>query len=121
MISSTALTIRPRSELVMNIGDVVMDAVMDVLRDRLGDSVIRKVDSKPIRRRLSKRVFELVFYELLNTGQVKFPPGLGSLCTLDVGKKTAKVWDKRRKIMVERPVSTKKILYRPGDTIREFL
>lgn len=100
---------------------MVMDAVRDVLRERLGDKAVRRVDSKPIRKKLSKRIFELVFYELLSTGQVKLPPGLGSLRTLDVGKRTAKVWDKRRKVMVERPASTKKILYRPGDTIREFL
>jgi hypothetical protein len=46
---------------------------------------------------------------------------LGSLRTTEIKKKTVKVFDKRRKVMVERPASTKKILYRPGDTIREFL
>jgi hypothetical protein len=105
----------------MEIGDVIMDAVRDILRERLGDKAIRRVDSKPVRKRLSKRIFELVFYELLTTGMVKLPPGMGSLRTTGVKKKIAKVYDKRRKIMVERPTSTRKILYRPGDTIREFL
>lgn len=105
----------------MDIGDVVMDAVRDVLKERLGDKELRRIDSKPFRKRLSKRIFELVFYELLTEGQVKLPPGLGSLKTLEVKKTIAKVYDKRRKMMVERPTSRKKIVYRPGDTIREFL
>jgi len=105
----------------MEIGDVVMGAVKDVLLERLGEKAVRRVDRAPIRKRLSKRIFELLFYELLSAGQVRLPPGLGSLRTTDVKKKTVKVFDKRRKVMVERSASTKKILYRPGDTIREFL
>jgi len=105
----------------MDIADLVMDAVREVTRERLGDKAARRMDSKPIRKRLSKKVFDLVFFELLSTGVVKLPPGLGSLRTTEVKKKTALVFDKRRKVMVERPASSRKILYRPGDTIREFL
>jgi len=105
----------------MEIGDVVMDAVREVLRERLGDKALRKIDSKPVRKRLSKRVFELVFFELLSTGVLKLPPGLGSFRTTDAKNKMVKVWDRKQKAMVERPARSKKILYRPGDTIREFL
>jgi len=105
----------------MDIGDVIMDAVMDVLKERLDDKTLRKIDTQPIRKKLSKRIFDLLFYELLTEGSVKLPPGLGSLRTLEVKKTVAKVYDRKRGVMVERPVSRRKILYKPGDTIREFL
>lgn len=104
-----------------DIGDVVMEAVKEVLRERLGDKALRRINCKPIRKKLSKRVFELLFYELLVTGVIRFPPGLGSMHTLGVKSKTVKVYDKRRKVMVERMVRSKKISYRPGDTVKEFL
>jgi len=103
------------------IGAVVMEAVKAALREKIGDRLARRIDSRGVRKRLTKKLFEFMFYELLSTGELKLPPGLGSLRTVELGRKMVKVFDKKRKIMVERPANTRKILYRPGDTIREFL
>jgi hypothetical protein len=104
-----------------DIGDVVMDAVKEALQDRIGEEALRRINPKHVRKKLSKRLFELLFYELLVTGQLKFPPGLGSMRALGVKKKTVKVFDRKRKVMVERPVRAKRICYIPGDTVKEFL
>lgn len=104
-----------------DIGDIVMDGIKDVVRERLGEKAASKLDCKDARKRISKKVFEYLFYELLATGKVRFPPGLGTLQVMDVKRKVAKVFDKKSNTMVERPVSGKRVVYRPGDTIREFL
>lgn len=105
----------------MEICGVMIDAIKDVLRNRVDGRLLRRICSKPVAKILSKRLFEYAFYELLNNGVVKLPPGMGSLRVLNTKRRVAKVYDRKRKVMVERPASTRKIIYRPGDTIREFL
>lgn len=105
----------------MDIGDIVMDAMREVVRERLGEKAASRLDCRDARKRISKRVFEYLFHELLATGKVRLPPGLGTLQVVSVKRKVAKVFDKKSNTMIERPVSAKRVVYRPGDTIREFL
>ena len=105
----------------MEVADIIMDAMKEVLRERLGDRAVAKMDCRAVRKRVSKKVFEYLFHELLATGKVRLPPGLGTLQVVGVRRKVAKVFDKKSNTMVERPVSGKRVVYRPGDTIREFL
>jgi len=105
----------------MDIGQIVMDGMRDVVRERLGEKAASKLDCKDARKRISKRVFQYLFHELLATGKVRLPPGLGTLQVMGVKRKVVKVFDKKSNTMVERRVSGKRVVYRPGDTIREFL
>jgi len=105
----------------IEVADLVMDAMRDIVREKLGDRAAAKLDCRAVRKKVSKRVFEYLFHELLATGKVRLPPGLGTLQVVGVRRKVAKVFDKKSNKMVERPVSGKRVVYRPGDTIREFL
>jgi len=76
----------------MEVADIIMDAMKEVLRERLGDRAVAKMDCRAVRKRVSKKVFEYLFHELLATGKVRLPPGLGTLQVVGVRRKVAKVF-----------------------------
>jgi nucleoid DNA-binding protein len=105
----------------METNEIVMDAVMEVLATKLDAKAMARVNCAETRRKLSKKLFEYLFHELLSTGKLRLPPGLGTFQVIELKKRVAKVYDKKSKTTVDRQVDGKRVVYRPGDTIREFL
>lgn len=113
----------------MNRGNESMSAIEDALMDALLDLLSEKVDRKHLEGlndvKIKKRLFKIfaneIFYELLKEKKIDLAPGFGSLVIKQIKEKDKRVYDRTTGGMRIIHVKGSKIIYKPGDTVREFL
>lgn len=98
-----------------------MGAVLKVLSEKINPKVLKSATTKVMRQKLYKAVASELFYELLKTGRVDFPAGFGCMIVPKNEGKTVKVFDRKVGAMVEKVTTTRRIFYKPGDIVKEFL
>lgn len=99
----------------------IMDAVLKVLSEKISPKVLKSASTKVMRQKVYKAVAAELFYELLKTGRVDFPAGFGSMTAPKNEGRTVKVFNKKTGEMVEKVTTTRRITYKPGDLVKEFL
>lgn len=98
-----------------------MNTILAVFAEKVDSKILKKVDTKEMRKKLLKNLTNEVFYALLNEGRVDLAPGFGSVILKEIKEKDKKIYDRVTKTMVLKHVKGKKVVYKPGDTVREFL
>lgn len=101
--------------------DIVMESVLFVLSEKIEEDVLKKANTKAIRKKLLRTITESLVFELFREGRVNMAPGFGNVTLKEIKEKDKKIFDRVTKTMVIKHISGKKIVYVPGDTVREFL
>jgi hypothetical protein len=101
--------------------DILMESVIKVLADRIDSKVLHKADSRHLRKKLFKHFTYEMFYQLLKEGEVAFAPGFGSMSLKEIKEKDKKIWNKKLQTIMIKHVKGRKIQYKAGDIVREFL
>ena len=104
-----------------DIEKVIMEAVIKALEEKVDLSLLKKADTQKIRHKLFRDLTYEVFYELLKNNKIGLYPGFGTLFVKEIKPKNKKVYDRKRGLMVEKAIRGKKVVFRPGDLIKEFL
>lgn len=98
-----------------------MTAILDTLSEKVELSLLQKANTKALKKKLLKCITNELFYKLLSEQRVDLAPGFGSLVLRDIREKDKKIFDKKTQAMVVKHVRGKKVIYKPGDVVREFL
>ena len=107
--------------MAQDIERIIMSAVLDALAEKIATSVLKRADTKKIRHRLCHKLTNEMFYALLKNQKIGLYPGFGTVFIKEIKPKKKKVYDRKRGEMVEKMIRGKKVVFRPGDFIREFL
>lgn len=105
----------------MNPQDIVMQTVLEILGEKIDPEELKKADTKELKRRLWQSLNKELFYILLREEKLGLSPGFGTLIVKSIKEKNKKIFDKKSNSMVTKRVRGKKIVYRPGDTIKSLL
>lgn len=105
----------------MDISNAIMDAVLSVLSSKIDNKALRKINTKNIRKKLYEKITNEVFYLLLKEEKINLPPGFGTVFIRGVREKEKKIYNKKEKAMITHNVRGKKVVYRPGQIIKQFL
>jgi nucleoid DNA-binding protein len=98
-----------------------MNAILEALSEKVDIKILQKANTKALKKKLLKCFTDELFYKLLSEQRVDLAPGFGSFVLKDIREKDKKVFDKKTQAMVIKHVRGKKVVYKPGDIIREFL
>jgi len=101
--------------------DALMDSILSALSDKIDIKLLQKANTRDIRKRLLKCFTNELFYKLLKEKRVDLAPGFGSLVLKEIREKDKKVYDRKSQTMVIKHVRGSKIVYKPGDVVKEFL
>lgn len=100
---------------------MLMNVILSALSEKIDPELLEKANTQGMRKKIFKSVTKELFYELLKNKKLNLSPGFGSVHVKDIRAKVKKIFDKKSKTMIERHVSGSKIVYKPGDFVREFL
>ena len=98
-----------------------MDAVLSVLQEKIDPKVLRRADTRAIRKKLLRTLTSEVFYRLFRDGRLNLSPGFGTVFLKQIREKDKKIFNKKTGNMVEKHVRGRKVVYKPGDFLRELL
>lgn len=101
--------------------DTMVDSIFLTLSEKIDPSILKKVDSKKLRHKLIKNLMNEAFYYLIKNKKITLAPGFGSVVLRPIKEKNKKIFDRASKTMVVRRVKGSKVVYIPGDTLKEFL
>jgi len=103
------------------IQDIVMDTVISTLSERVDPAILRKADTKELRKKLIRSLTSELFFKLFKEGRLDLPPGFGSALVKEIKEKDKKVFDRKTGLMVLKHIKGRKVVYKAGDTVRELL
>ena len=83
--------------------------------------LLQKANTRGIRKQILKVITNELVYKLLVDKRVDLAPGFGSLVLKKIKEKDKKVFDRLSKTMVTKHVRGSKVVYKPGDIVKEFL
>jgi len=98
-----------------------MESVLSVLSEKIDIELLQKANTRGIRKRLLRVFTNELIYKLLVDKRVDLSPGFGSLVLKEIREKDKKVYDRVSKVMVTKHVRGSKVVYKPGDVVKEFL
>jgi uncharacterized protein YaaW (UPF0174 family) len=101
--------------------DVLINTILTTLSEKVDVKILQKANTKLLRKKLLKNFTNELFYRLLNEKRVDLAPGFGSLVVKQIREKDKKVFDRKTKAMVVKHIRGSKIVYKPGDVLKEFL
>lgn len=104
-----------------DIEDILFETFLAILEDKVDVDALREVCTKKKRRLLYERITAEVFYKLLKEQKLPLLPGFGSVVIKERKEKDKKVYDRKTKQMVVKHIRGKKVVYLPGDLIKEFI
>jgi hypothetical protein len=107
--------------LMSGLEAALMDTVLGVLSEKVDTKALQKANTKLLRKKLMRGFTNELFFELLHEKRVDLSPGFGSLVLKDIKEKDKKVFDKKTQAMVLKHIRGKKIVYKPGDVVKEFI
>jgi len=103
------------------IEDILMDTILSTLSEKVDPKLLRKANTKAVRNKLLKRLTKEFFYKLLKEKKLPLSPGFGSVVLKEIREKDKKIYNKKTGTMDIKRVGGHKVVYKPGDTVREFL
>ena len=103
-----------------DIEDILFETFLAVLEDKVDVDALREICTKKKRKLLYERITAEVFYKLLKEQKLSLLPGFGSIVLKERREKDKKVYDKKTKQMLVKHIRGKKIVYIPGELIKEF-
>lgn len=101
--------------------DVLMNSIFEALSEKIDPDMLKRANTKDMRKKIFKSITNELFYGLFKKKKLTLSPGFGSVHVKDIKEKTKKIFDKKSQTMIEKHVSGRKIVYKPGDFVREFL
>jgi hypothetical protein len=106
---------------MIDLEDALMESVLSVLSEKIDIELLQKANTRGIRKRLLRVFTNELIYKLLVDKRVDLSPGFGSLVLKEIREKDKKVYDRVSKVMVTKHVRGSKVVYKPGDVVKEFL
>lgn len=101
--------------------DILMDAIVATLSEKIDPKLLKRANTQAMRRKLFRRLTNEVFYKLLKEERLNLCPGFGTVLLKEIREKDKKVYDRKTGKMVSKHVRGRKVVYKPGDSLREFL
>ncbi len=105
----------------MTMEDIISDALISALSEKIDAEVLKKALSKPVKKRIYKKLTEELFYYLLKDKKLNLVSGFGTVLVKDIGGKDKKVFDKKAGCMVIKKIKGSRVVYKPGDFVKQFL
>jgi hypothetical protein len=105
----------------MSMEDIISDALMGALSSRVSAKILKKAFSKPVKKEIYKKLTEEIFYNLLKEKKLNLISGFGTVLIKDIGEKEKKVFDKKAGCMVTKKIKGNRVVYKPGDFVKQFL
>lgn len=104
----------------MDVENTIMETVISVLSEKVDPGLLKKAGTNELKRKLYKKLVHELFYKILREKKVNLLVGFGTIRVKEVqGKK--KVYDKKSETMTTKDINTRRIVYRPGEFIEQFL
>jgi ribosomal protein S17 len=103
------------------IEDSLMGAILTVLSEKVDKKVLCKANTIALKKKLYKTVSNELFYKLLKDNKLELAPGFGTFILKQIREKDKKIYNRSTGEMINRHVKGKKVVYKPGDIIKEFL
>ena len=101
--------------------NIVMETILSTLSEKIDPKILRRANTRELRKKLAKNLTNELFYKLLKEGRLNLCPGFGSVLLKDIKEKDKKIFDRKSGTMVTKRVKGRKVVYKPGDSVREFL
>jgi hypothetical protein len=101
--------------------DILSEVIIQELSKNIPLKTLKRALRKANKTALYKKLVEEVFYVLIKTGKINLPSGYGTLVIKDSSGKEKKIFDKKTGLMVSKKVKSKRLVYRPGEVIKQFL
>lgn len=105
----------------MAIEDIIYEALVNALSGRIKAKVLKKAFSKPVKKKVCKKLTEELFYALLKEKKLNLIPGFGTVLIKSSGEKDKKVFDRKLGYMVTKKIKSNRVIYKPGEFIKQFL
>ena len=104
----------------MEIEDIISDALIVVLSEKIDAEILKKAFTKPVRKVIYRKLTEEVFYNLLKEKKLNLISGFGTVLIRSF-EKDKKVFDKKTGDMLTKHIKGAKVIYKPGDLVKQFL
>lgn len=98
-----------------------MDTILDTLSEKIDPKILKRANTRKIKRKLLKRLTDEFFYKLFNEKKVNLAPGFGSVVLKKIKEKDKKIFNKKIGTMTVKHINGHKVIYKPGDSVRELL
>jgi len=105
----------------VNIENNITNAILNVLSERIDPKILKKANIASIRKNLWKIINQEIFHSLLKNKKLNLYAGFGTLFIKNIKEKDKKVFNRKKNEMEYKKVKGFKIVFRPGETLREFL
>ena len=101
--------------------DIMMETILSTLSEKIAPDVLKKANTRAIRKKLLRNLTNELFYKLMKEGKLSLCPGFGSVILKEIKEKDKKIFNRRTGEMQTHHVRGKKVVYKPGDNVRELL
>jgi hypothetical protein len=105
----------------MPMEDIISNTIIDALSSRVSAKILKNIFSKPVRKEIYKKLTEEIFYNLLKEKKLNLMSGFGTVLIKNIGEKDKKVFDKKAGCMVTKKVKGNRVIYKPGEFVKQFL
>lgn len=106
---------------MVDIEDILFDAFVNAFKGQIDENVLKRICTKKILKALYEKITAEIFYKLLKDQKLQLLPGFGSIVVKVRKEKDKKIYDRKSKQVVVKHVRGKKIVYIPGNLIKEFM
>jgi hypothetical protein len=104
----------------MDIKDVIMEAVISVLSEKVNSGILKKVSTKELKEKLYRKLTNEVFYKILRDKKISLFAGFGTIRVKEV-QRNKKCYDRISKTTTATDITARKMVYKPGSFIKQFL
>ena len=105
----------------MDVENSMMEAILALLSEKIDPKILKRANTSYLRKKLWEAINQELFYTLLKEKKLNLHAGFGTLFVKDVKEKEKKIFNKKKNEMVVKKVKGSKIVFRPGDMLKEFL
>ena len=102
-----------------SMGDAIGRFMPRLLRGNKTEAELKAYNAA--RKKLWEAINRELFYKLLKEKKLNLSSGFGTIFVREIKTKEKKVFDRKKNEMVSKMIKGSKIVFRPGDTLKEFL
>jgi hypothetical protein len=105
----------------MEMEDIIADALVAALSKRINVDVLKKAFTKPVKKVIYRKLTEELFYNLFKEKKLNLVSGFGTVLIKNIKEKEKKVFDKKTGSMITKQIKGARVVYKPGDFVKQFL
>jgi hypothetical protein len=105
----------------MDMEDILEEVLISELSEKIDIEILKRALSEPVKKKIYRKLTEEIFYSLLKDKKISLVCGYGTIIVKSPGEREKQVFDKKVGSMVTKKIKSSRIVYNPGEVVKQFL